>query len=151
MKAKIEHASAMIAKVDAWLDAFEGPDRGPTTLDDWMAVDAVFVEHPNLVNPAGTERDREAMAGGLDAGRALLAWQAYRDRRHVVASPATVVTRARWEGQLAVDAGPWPAGTVLAADVAMFVDIDDDGRIRRQENYDCYLPVSGLARQPQAP
>lgn len=135
-------AEATVARVDAWLDAFEGPDRGPTSLDDWLSTDAVFVEHPNLVNPAGTQRDREAMAAGVEAGRALLARQAYRDRRHLVASPGTVITRARWEGQLAVDAGPWPAGTVLEADIAMFVEVDARGRIRRQENYDCYLPLA---------
>lgn len=135
-------SDAAIARVDAWLDAFEGPERGPTSLEDWLTADAVFVEHPNLVNPAGSQRDRDAMAAGVEAGRALLARQAYRDRHHVVTSSGVVVTRARWEGQLAVDAGPWSAGTVLEADIAMFVEIDAHGRIRRQENYDCYLPVA---------
>jgi hypothetical protein len=131
----------MIARVDAWLDTFEQPDGGPASLDEWMAPDAVFVEHPNLVNPGGGERDRDAMEAGLEAGRALLARQAYSDRRHVVAGPGIVVTRTRWEGELAIDAGPWSAGTVLAADIAMFVELGADGRIRRQENYDCYLPT----------
>lgn len=131
-----------MARVDAWLDTFEGPDGGPTSLDEWLRDDAVFVEHANLVNPSGGQRDRDAMAAGVAAGRALLAWQAYRDRRHVVAGPGMVVTRARWEGELAVDTGPWPAGTPLTADIAMFVEVDGEGRIRRQENYDCYLPVA---------
>lgn len=138
----IGDAEAMVGRVDAWLDTFEGPEGGPPSLDEWLSADAVFVEHPNLVNPAGSQRDREAMAAGVEAGRALLTRQAYRDRHHVVASPGVVVTRARWEGQLAIDAGPWTAGMVLEADIAMFVEMDAQGRIRRQENYDCYLPVT---------
>ncbi len=138
----IDSAEAMAARVDAWLDAFEGPECGPTSLDDWLSADAVFVEHPNLVNPTGSRRDRDAMAAGVEAGRALLTRQAYRRRQHLVTSPGVVVTRARWEGQLAVEAGPWTAGTVLEADIAMFVEFDAHGRIRRQENYDCYLPVT---------
>lgn len=130
----------IVARVDDWLDAFEGSDRGPGVLDDWMSADAVFVEHPNLINPNGSRRDRDAMAAGVEAGRALLSRQAYRDRRHVVAGSASVVTRTRWEGELAVDAGRWAAGTVLKAEIAMFVEFDADGLIVRQENYDCYLP-----------
>lgn len=136
-----DDAAAAVARVDAWLDAFEGPDCGPTSLDEWLRDDAVFIEHPNMVNPSGSERDRDAMAAGVEAGRALLAWQAYRDRHHIAVEPGVVVTRARWEGALAADTGPWTAGTVLAADVAMFVEVDAQGRIHRQENYDCYLPV----------
>ena len=134
-------AAALIARVDAWLDAFEGPDRGPTDLDDWLRADAVFVEHPNVVNPSGSERDRDAMAAGVEAGRALLARQSYGDRRHLVAATGVVVTRTRWEGELAKDSGPWTAGTVLEADIAMFIEMDVQGRICRQENYDCYRPV----------
>lgn len=134
---------ALCARIDAWLDAFEGPERGPTSLGDWLREDAVFIEHPNRVNPGGSERDRDAMAAGIEAGRALLASQAYRDRRHLVAGPGLVVTRARWQGELAADAGPWSAGTVLEADIAMFVELDEAGRIRRQENFDCYLPEAG--------
>lgn len=129
----------LVARVDDWLDAFEV--GGPASLEPWMTEDAVFVEHPNTVNPTGTERDRATMAEGVEAGRAMLSRQGYRDRRHAVIGPRDVVTRARWEGELAIDVGPWAAGTVLAAHVAMFVELAPDGRIRRQENYDCYLPV----------
>ena len=131
-----------VERVDAWLDAFEGQAGGPASLEEWMSADAVFVEHPNLVNASGTARDRATMAAGVEAGRAMLARRHYGDRRHVVTGPTSVVTRTRWEGELAIDAGPWSAGTVLAANVAMFVELDADGRILRQENYDCYLPPS---------
>lgn len=138
-------AEQVTAWVDAWLDAFEGPDRGPTRPEAWLTDDAVFIEHPNAVNPAGTKRDRASMMAGVEAGRALLARQVYRDRRHLVTGPRSAVTRARWEGELAIDAGPWPAGTVLKADIAMFIDFDADGRVQRQENFDCYLPVGDTA------
>jgi len=50
----------------------------------------------------------------LEAGRQLLAWQSYEVRDHVASGDA-VVTRMRWGGELAVDAGAWPAGTWMSA------------------------------------
>jgi ketosteroid isomerase-like protein len=55
-----------------------------------------------------------------------------------------VVARAAWSGTLAVDAAPLRAGSTLRARLAMFFTVRD-GRVFRQENYDCYepLPVVG--------
>jgi ketosteroid isomerase-like protein len=90
--------------------------RWPTQdeLTTLVAPDVVFVERPNLMNPAGSERDAAAMRAGIERGRELLAWQAYEVRDHV-ASRETVVTRMRWSGDLSVDAGPWRSGTRMAA------------------------------------
>ena len=120
------------------------------------SADAVFVEHPNLGNASGTARDRATMAAGVEAGRAMLARRHDGDRRHVVTGPTSVVTRTRWEGEAGHRRrAAGPAGTVLAADVAMFVELDADGRILRQENYDCYLPPSavpsGMAHVTEGP
>ena len=51
------------------------------------------------------------------------------------------MTRATWAGTLAIDAGPWPAGTELRAECCMVFAVRD-GRIVHQENYDCYDPVA---------
>jgi ketosteroid isomerase-like protein len=50
-------------------------------------------------------------------------------------------TRVRWTGTLAVDAGPLPAGTRMEAHSAMWFTVRD-GRIARQENYDCFTAPS---------
>jgi SnoaL-like domain len=68
----------------------------------------------------------------------LLAWQSYEVRDHV-ARGDTLVTRFRWQGELAVAVGPWRAGTRLSAwCVAHYVI--RDGRIAAIEQHDCYEP-----------
>jgi ketosteroid isomerase-like protein len=129
-------AEARIAVVERWLAAFDR--RWPTgqELDDLLTEDVRFLERPNLVNPTGGVRDRATMAAGIEAGRALLAWQTYEPRDHVAAGD-TVVTRIRWSGELAVAAGPWLAGTRLAAWCVGHYRFRD-GRIALIEQHDCY-------------
>ena len=125
-----------IALVERFLAAFDR--RWPTDdeLGELLAPEVRFVERPNLVNPRGSERDAAAIRAALEQGRKLLAWQSYEARDHV-ASGDTVVTRIRWRGELAVDAGPWPAGTQLAAWCVAHYRIAD-GRIVHIEQHDCY-------------
>src|SRR3954464_9993718 len=103
-----------VAVVERFLAAFDRRWPAEDELADLVAPDIRFTERPNLINPGGSERDRAAMRAGLEAGRELLAWQSYEVRDHV-ASGDTVVSRMRWRGQLAADAGAWPAGTHMSA------------------------------------
>jgi SnoaL-like domain len=75
----------------------------------------------------------------------MLAWQTYEVRDHV-ADDDTVATRMRWSGELAVAAGPWPAGTRMAAwCVAHYRMVD--GRIAEIEQHNCYeAPAPPSAR-----
>jgi ketosteroid isomerase-like protein len=125
-----------IATVQRFLDAFN--DGWPTEddLDELVTPDVRFLERPNLVNPAGSERDAAAMRAGLQAGRALLAWQRYDVRDHLP-SGDTVVTRMRWTGELAIDAGPWTKGTKLSAWCVAHYRLRD-GKIAEIEQHDCY-------------
>lgn len=122
--------------VERWLAAFDGHWPTEDELDALLAPDVVFVERPNLLNPVGGERDAAAVRAGIAAGRELLARQAYEARDHV-ASGDTVVTRMRWRGELAVDAGRWPAGTQLAAWCVGHYRLAA-GRIVHIEQHDCY-------------
>jgi ketosteroid isomerase-like protein len=132
----VDAASANVAVVEQWLAAFDR--RWPTKgdLDRLLAPEVRFVERPNLVSPAGSERGLEAMRIGIERGQELFAWQSYEPLDHV-ASGETVATRMRWRGQLATDDGPWPARTQLAAWCAAHYRIVD-GRIAHIEQYDCY-------------
>lgn len=129
------------AVVDAWLAAFN--DRWPThdEVRALVTADVVFVERPNLVNPGGSARDLAGILAGVDAGGALLRWQRYEVRDHIVAG-SDVVTRMRWVGELAIDAGPWSAGTVLKAWCVAHYHLDG-ARIERIEQHDCYEPTTG--------
>ena len=57
----------------------------------------------------------------------------------------TVVTRFRWSGELAIDAGPWRKGTTLNAWCVAHYRLCD-GKIAEIEQHDCYdapLPPGG--------
>ena len=82
--------------VDAWLDAVVDDRRSIEEVAGHLADDARFLEHPNLVNPGGSDRDRAAMVAGIEAGRGLLAWQRFDDRRHDPLGEDRVLTRATW-------------------------------------------------------
>ena len=103
----------------------------------------MFVEHPNLVSPQGSRRDRSALLASFEAGRRLMGEQRLEDLE-ILPAGDYVVARAAWSGTLAVDAAPLRAGSTLRARLAMFF-IVRDARVFRQENYDCYepLPVDG--------
>ena len=60
-------------------------------------------------------------------------------RDHIV-SDDQVVTRFRWTGETAIEAGPWPAGTKLVAWCVAHYELRD-GRIARIEQHDCYEPA----------
>jgi ketosteroid isomerase-like protein len=131
---------ANVDVVERFLAAFD--HRWPTEaeLDELLAPDVRFVERPNLVSPKGSERDAATMRAGVEAGGKLLAWQRYEVRDHV-ASGDVVVTRMRWSGELAVDAGPWPKGTRLSAWCVAHYRLVG-GRIVEIEQHDCYDPVA---------
>jgi ketosteroid isomerase-like protein len=127
-----------VAVVERFLALFDR--RWPTgeELGEVLAPDAVFVERPNLVNPTGTERDLAGMRDGVEKGRQLLAWQRYEVRDHV-ASGDVVVTRMRWTAEVAIDAGPLPAGTRMSAWCVAHYRVQA-GRIVHIEQHDCYDP-----------
>jgi ketosteroid isomerase-like protein len=108
-------------------------------LDALLHPELRFVEHPNLVNPRGTERDKATMLETFDRGRALLARQSF-EVAELVVRDTDVVVRGTWTGAVAAAAGGLPAGAELRAHIAMFVEVED-GLVRRQTNYDCYEPL----------
>src|SRR3954451_20331517 len=75
MSDEADATGANIALVERFLAAFDR--RWPTEdeLDELLAADVRFVERPNLVNPAGSERNLRGMRAGIEAGRTLLASQ----------------------------------------------------------------------------
>lgn len=134
-----------IEVVERFLAAFD--HRWPTEdeLAALVAPEVRFVERPNLVNPMGGDRNAAEIRASLEQGQHLLAWQAYEVRDHV-ASGDTVATRMRWSGELAIDAGPWPKGTRLAAWCVAYYQLAA-GRIVRIEQHDCYEQPTPPARE----
>ncbi len=132
---------AAIELVERWLGAFDDGWPSDELLDELLAPGVRFLERPNVFNQAGSDRDRATMLAGVDIGRSLLASQRFEPLAHVVDGD-TVVTRMRWTGELAKDAGPYRAGTTLTAWCVAHCRIVD-GRIAHIEQHDCYeTPLS---------
>src|SRR3954453_3767475 len=102
-------------------------------LDALVHPEVRFTEMPNLINPAGSERDREAALAGFRKGRELLAAQSY-DVHSKLVDGDTIAARVTWRGTLAA------TGRELTAHIATFTQVRD-GRIYRHATYDCYDPV----------
>jgi len=117
--------------------------RSGDELRDHFAADAVTVEHPNLVRPAGARLPLDQILAGSVAGARLLASQRY-DVHSAVEAGDTAILRLTWTGVIARDAGPYRAGDELVAHIAQFVETAD-GRITSIETFDCYEPIASTS------
>jgi ketosteroid isomerase-like protein len=106
----------------------------------YFTPDAVHRELPNLLFPQGMTRDVAGLEEAAEAGQGKMASQTY-EVRNAVEAGDTVALEVLWTGTLAVDLGTLPAGHVMRAHIATFLDFRD-GRIAGQRNYDCYEPLA---------
>ena len=134
--------------VRAYLDALFADPPDETRIARLLDDDVEIIEHPNAIARSGNRRDRAGALEGVRAGRAMMAWQSLEDVRYLTADE-TVVVRAVWRGALAQAVGGMPAQGRITADVAMFFQLRN-GRILRQENYDCYQPLPDIDPRPNA-
>ena len=128
------------AVVDRYLAVVTDLEADPGELSTLLDPAFRLVEHPNVVAPTGRMRDRAVALAARGHARRLLSSNRFDVREHIVAGER-VVTCVGWTGVLAIDAGAWPAGTEMRAECCMVFTVRD-GRILRQETYDCYEPVA---------
>ncbi|MEM6925354.1 MAG: nuclear transport factor 2 family protein [Myxococcota bacterium] len=113
---------------------------------DLRELDAIFddrlvqIEHPNVFSPDGGRHDKQAMLAGIERGANLLREERYVPIEVVVMGDR-LACRLVWEAQLAVDLGSTKAGSVLQANLALFMTVRD-GRIVELTNYDCVTPFA---------
>ena len=124
------------AVIERYLALIADPAADPAAVEELLDPGMRFIERPNLFSPRGSERDRAQMLASLAQGRELLHEQRFDVVDHLVAG-RTVATRVVWTGTLAIEAPPFAAGSRLRADSSMYFNFRD-GRIVRQENYDCF-------------
>ncbi|MEU1576788.1 nuclear transport factor 2 family protein [Streptomyces collinus] len=95
---------------------------------------------PRGTFPAGVVRDlAETLAASAQA-RTLLTAQHY-EVVNAVASCDQVALEVTWSGTRASGFGHLPAGHVIRAHIAAFLEFRD-GKIVAQRNYDCYEPFA---------
>jgi len=108
-------------------------------LASFFHPDIVLVEHPNRLVPDGKTRRLQEVRAAFEAGRKAVRAQSYRVRSVLVAG-SSVALEVDWEGKLAVPFGALDAGDAMRCTSAMVLRFDEEGRILRQENYDCFAP-----------
>jgi ketosteroid isomerase-like protein len=107
-------------------------------LKEFFAPDVVQREFPNRLVPTGATRDLAALAEASARGRKVVTRQRF-DVKSAVAVGDRVAVEVGWRGTLAVPFGTIPAGGELTASFAVFFEMHE-GRIRSQNNYDCFDP-----------
>ena len=108
------------------------------TLARFFTPDAVQVELPNRLNPAGGSSDLPTLLERAVQGQKLLLNQHY-DIRSEIADGNRLAIEAVWTATIAVPLGSLAAGSAMKAHFAMFFEMKD-GRISSQRNYDCFEP-----------
>lgn len=109
-------------------------------LGELYADDAVQIEYPNRLLPAGATRNKTQILEAASRGRTLMAEQRF-DVTHVLIQGAAVALEAQWHGRLAIDAPPLGlvAGDVMTARFAQFFELRE-ARVLRHATYDCFDP-----------
>ena len=104
----------------------------------FFTPDVVAEEFPNRFLPQGARRDLPAILDAAARGRAALSSQSHRIV-HAVANGDELALEVEWVGTVAVPIGELPAGGVIRARSAVFLEYRD-GKIAAQRNYDCFEP-----------
>jgi ketosteroid isomerase-like protein len=126
-----------LARVGRYFAAFNsGAMDG--AIDELFSPDVIQEEFPNRLLPNGARRDLAALREASVRGRKAMAEQRF-EVLHMYAAGAVVIVESVWTGTVAVDAGPFQAGTKLRARFAQFFTLAE-GRIVEIRNYDCFDP-----------
>ncbi|MEV5357396.1 nuclear transport factor 2 family protein [Streptomyces sp. NPDC052693] len=112
----------------------------PQELEEFLHPEMTHSQVPNALFPAGADRDRAETLAASARARTLLSAQRY-DVVSAVAAGDRVALEIKWSGTLAAGFGELPAGHVMRAHIAAFLDFRD-GRIVAQRTYDCYEPFA---------
>jgi ketosteroid isomerase-like protein len=123
--------------VRAFLDAIER-DEVVDRESDWYTQDAVQVEFPNRLVPAGATRDLAAIRQAGERGRAIVDRQSY-EIVSLVEQGDRVAVEAVFRATFRMDVAGLAKGETMEARFAMFFEMRD-GRIARHHSYDCFLP-----------
>lgn len=121
--------------VTAYIQAIESMQ--PDAVEPFLHPEMENLEHPNKVTPAGKRYDIAALRAAGERGRAVMASQRYEIRQMIVEGDRAAV-QMLWSGTLKVGAGPLPAGHVMRAEICSIIELRD-GKVWRQEQYDCFL------------
>lgn len=102
----------------------------------WYTPDAVQVEWPNMLLPAGATRNVDQLREAGLRGRSIVESQSY-EITDIVVADDKVAVEAIFRARFRMDIAGLPRGAVMTAHFAMFF-LMRDGRIARHHTYDCF-------------
>lgn len=133
--------SARRAVIERYFELIADFETRAEAYADVLHPEMQYVEYPNAVNPGVRQANLEQMMQAAAAGKALLAQQQFSIVRCHDAGE-TLIVEARWAGRIGTARSGFQPGQSLEAYLCMVFEFSD-GRIRRQSNYDCYVPFAG--------
>jgi len=113
-------------------------EQGATgeALAQFYTADAMFIEHPNKLNPKGGASDLAAILAAAERGQAVIARQSFELKRAVIEGEHAALALS-WTGVIKVDLPGLKSGAQMRAQFAQFYTLRE-GRISRQETFDCF-------------
>jgi limonene-1,2-epoxide hydrolase len=127
--------SANLTLIREYLSALEICESAQA-LTRFFTPDVRQIELPNMLNPG--ESDLLTLLQRFEQGRRVVGRQKY-IIQNALAQGNQVAVEAHWTGVLSTPLGSFAAGATMTAYFAMFFEFEN-GRIRLQRNYDCFLP-----------
>lgn len=126
-----------LAAARRYLAAIESGVSGDA-LAAFFTPDVVQQEFPNRLTPNGATRRLPELLEGAARGLKILKAQRY-EVLNALATGEHVALEVQWTGTLAMAVPGLPADGTMRARFAMFMEYRD-GKIARQQNYDCFDP-----------
>ncbi len=123
-----------MAFLERYLRAVEQGSAGESFYTD----DAMLVEHPNKLAPAGVTRNLSAIRRASEGGQSIVQEQSFEIVSAIIEDDRAAL-QLIWQATFNVDVMGLPAGASMRARFAQFYWFRG-GRIRRQETYDCFEP-----------
>jgi ketosteroid isomerase-like protein len=108
-------------------------------LDRYFSPDIVQTEFPNLLNPTGQTRTRARLLADFSRAADVVAHPKY-DIVALHSLGDRVIAEVLWSAAVKAPIGYLAPGDSMTALCAIFFEMES-GRIRRQRNYDCFMPI----------
>lgn len=124
------------ALVEDYLNLLETFSTDDRKIDAIVHPEIEQIEYPNLLNRRGQKSDLADLKRRMAIGKQILAAQKYIITGYIE-NGDRVAVEAKWQATMAIDAPPFKKGQNLRAFFCITLDFQD-GRIIRQQNYDCF-------------
>lgn len=128
---------SLIAIIEAYFAEIE-QGISAESFSKYYTDDALQIDFPNLMVPNGLTQAVSELQYSTTKSKGVLSSQKVDILRYFEVGN-TLIVEASWTGTLALPIGQIPIGGQMKASFARFYEFEN-GKIRRQRNYDCFDP-----------